>query len=201
MRAVVRTSSYRRASLLGLAFLGALLLALLTCAGPAAPAADAKLKRHENRYWVWYAPGGWTAAWGRAGIDITSPTGVLYVGQGFSGTAFPVTHREVIDYLLGSGALDVHPLRRVRIIRSRKPAPFGGGVRQKLQWKAFRTDRRERVRGTLLVDVFSDHATRAYGFASTVYVAPKRKWRKKKRKLRKVSKTLFYKPQTPDFGF
>jgi hypothetical protein len=165
-----------------------------------AAAAMPKLKRHEDRYWTWYAPAGWVAAQSRAGIDISSPTGVLHVGYGFSGTAFPVSHEEVRDYLVQSGGLDVHPLRNVNFLRTGSPFRFAGGQREISQWSAFRSDRRERTRGTLKVDVFNDYSSGSFGFASSVYSAPKRKWKSQKGLLNRLLGLIFYRPQTPDFA-
>jgi hypothetical protein len=177
-----------------------ILLAIAVLSALAAPAAEGgvKLKRHEGEHWVWYGPKGWVAAEGFAGIDITSPdSGRKHVGQGFSGTAFPVTHSEVVSYLIQTGGLDVHPLRNVTILSSGQPFAFGGGQRQVFRWRAFRKDLKHRTRGVLKVDVVNDDARGVYGFATTVYNAPKRRWKRVRRLLTRISKLIFYKPQNP----
>jgi len=174
------------------------LLAALASTSALPAQAKVDLKRHESQNWVWYAPKGWVAAQGFAGIDISSPdSGRRHVGQGFSGTAFPVSHQEVVDYLIATGGLDVHPLKNVGIISAGKPFGHAGGVRRVYQWGGFRTDLKHRTRGTLKVDVFNDDSTATYGFAATVYNAPKRRWRRAKRLLLRLSKLIFYKPHTP----
>jgi hypothetical protein len=177
----------------------AMLLAF--AAGSAAPAhAKVDLKRHESQYWVWYAPKAWVAAQGFAGIDISSPdSGRRHVGYGFSGTAFPVTHDEVLAYLVESGGLDLHPLQNVGVLSAGPAFAFAGGVRRVYQWAGFRTDLGHRTRGVLKIDVFNDDSTATYGFAATVYNSPKRRWRRAKRLLRRISNLLFYKPHEP-FG-
>jgi hypothetical protein len=174
------------------------LAAALTALPAASAPAKVDLKRHESANWVWYAPKGWVAAQGFAGIDISSPdSGRKHVGQGFSGTAFPVSHQEVVDYLIATGGLDLHPLTNVGIISAGQPFAFGGGVRRVYQWAGFRTDLKHRTRGTLKVDVFNDDSTATYGFAATVYNAPKRRWRRVKGLLARLSKLIFYKPHSP----
>ena len=176
----------------------AIIAALASTGALPAQAAKVKLKRHESANWVWYAPKGWVAAQGFAGIDISSPDrGRKHVGYGFSGTAFPVSHQEVVDYSIATGGLDVHPLRNARIISSGGPFSFAGGVRRVYQWAGFRKDLKHRTRGTLKVDVFDDDSTATYGFAVTVYNSPKRRWKRVKRLLTRVSKLIFYKPHDP----
>lgn len=155
------------------------------------------LQRHESQFWVWYAPARWVAAEGRAGIDISSPTGVHHVGYAFSGWPGPVSHADVVNLVAGNGALDVHPLRSVRVSRGGRAAPFGGGVRRVYTWRAYRTDRREGTRGVLKVDVFNSDATATYGFAATVYNSPTRSWRRQRRLLARLSRVISFKPESP----
>jgi hypothetical protein len=174
-------------------------LALLVMVVPASASA-AKLQRHEETFWTWYAPKGWVAAHGRAGIDISSPrSGKLHVGQGWSGTAFPVTHQEVVDYLVQTGGLDLHPLRNVQVRGGATAQQIGPGAeRRTYRWSGFRTDLRHVTRGILKVDVFDQNFS--YGFAATAYNSPKSQWRDVRHLLTRLSKLLFYKPQSPDFS-
>lgn len=162
----------------------------------AAPASAEKLKRQESRWWVWYAPPGWVSAESANGIDITSPTGVLHAGYGWSGSAFPVSHRDVRDYVAGSGGLDVHPLARVSFPRTGRPFAFAGGTRQVSVFRAFRRNRRQWIKGVLKVDVFNPSAG-AYGFATSVIGAPVRKFKRSRRTLNRVLRLIFYKPHSP----
>jgi hypothetical protein len=157
--------------------------------------------RKESRRWVWYVPNGrWVDAQSDNGIDISSPTGVLYVGTGFAQTPGPVTHEWAVDYLVRSGALDLHPLRRVRFVRRGRPVEHGGIVRRVYQWRSYRKDRHERVRGVLTVDVMSDDATATYGYSAYSRVAPVSVFRRWDGKLRFIQRHIYLKPRTPEWG-
>jgi hypothetical protein len=175
-------------------------LALLAAAAGAlllAPVAHGWVRKESDR-WVWYVPNQrWVEARSDNGIDISSPTGVLYVGHGFSQTPGPMTHQEVIDYLLRSGGLDVHPLRAVRFTRRGRAVAREGIVRRVYQWRAIRTDRRERVRGVLTVDVIRDDATFTYGFAVYSRVAPASLFHRWNRRLAFIQRHIFLRPRTP----
>lgn len=166
-----------------------------------APAAHGWVRKESQR-WVWYVPNhSWVDAQSDNGIDISSPTGVLYVGHGFSQTAGPTTHAEVVDYLVRSRGLDVHPLRRVRFTRRGRPVAHEGIVRRVYHWQARRTDRREPVRGVLTVDVMSNDATLTYGFSTSGRVAPTRVFRRWNKRLVFIERHILLQPRTPDLGF
>ena len=185
-----------RRSLIRFALLGSLLASLLL-----APAAHGWVRKDSDR-WVWYVPNSkWVDAQSDNGIDISSPTGVLYVGHAFSGTPGPVTHEEVATYLVQSRALDVHPLRGVRFTRRGAPVEQAGIVRRVYEWRGFRTDRRERVRGVLTIDTMSNDLTLSYGFSSYNRVAPLRLFRRWNRRLTFIQRHILLQPRTPDWGF
>jgi hypothetical protein len=177
------------------------LVAILLVALFAAPAAQAWVRKESDR-WVWYVPSSrWVDAQSDNGIDISSPTGVLYVGHGFGPTPAPVSHRWVVGYLKQSHALDLHPLRRVRIGKGRAAGGSGGISRRVYKWSAVRTDRHERVRGVLTVDTISDPASFSYGFATYNRVAPKGLFRRWNRRLTFIQKHILLHPRTPDFTY
>jgi hypothetical protein len=166
-----------------------------------APAAHGWV-REESQRWVWYVPNSsWVDAQSDNGIDISSPTGVLYVGHGFAPASGPVAHDDAVDYLVRSRRLDVHPLRRVRFTRRGRPVAHEGIERRVYQWRGFRTDRRERVRGVLTVDVIRDDASFTYGFSTYSRVAPVGMWRRWNRKLTFMQRHIFLQPRTPDLDF
>ena len=166
-----------------------------------APAANAWV-REESQRWVWYVPNhSWVDAQSDNGIDISSPTGVLYVGHGFGQTPGPVTHQEVIDYLVRSRGLDVHPLRGVRFTRRGRVVEKAGIARRVYQWRAYRTDKRQRVRGVLTIDAMSNDASFTYGFATYGRVAPTSLFRRWDRRLAFIQRHIFLQPRTPDWGF
>jgi hypothetical protein len=177
------------------------LVAILAAALLAAPAAHAWVRKESDR-WVWYVPNDrWVDAQSDNGIDISSPTGVLYVGHGFGPTPGPVTHKWAVDHLKQTGALDVHPLGRVRIGKHGRTVRHGGIARRVYRWRGYRTDRHERVRGVLTVDVMSDDATFTYGYSAYNRVAPTSLFRRWNRKLAFIQRHILLHPRTPDFTY
>jgi opacity protein-like surface antigen len=177
------------------------LVAVLAAALLGAPAAHAWVREESNR-WVWYVPNHrWVDAQSDNGIDISSPTGVLYVGHGFGPTPFPVTYNWVIDNAKRNGGLDVHPLRRVKFGRHSRTVTHGGIARRVYQWKGYRADRHERVRGVLTVDLMSDDATFTYGYSVYNRVAPTSLYRRWNRRLAFIQRHILLHPRTPDFTY
>ncbi|MBK5232265.1 MAG: hypothetical protein JJE13_04715 [Thermoleophilia bacterium] len=163
---------------------------------PVVQSTRAKLKRHQSKYWIWYAPRRWVAAKGASGIVVSSPdSGRKSVGVGFAGSGYPVSHAFVFKYLKASGGLDSHPLRNVRVIRKSRKIGFRGGSRQVYVWTARRADLRAKVRGELKIDVFSSVG---YGFMVAGINAPNASWRKDFRLLRRIAGAIFYRPQAID---
>lgn len=181
--------------LIGLALALAILGALLT----AAPASA--WVRKESQWWVWYVPNNdWAAAQSSTTIDITSPTGVLYVGVGWASTSFPRTHEDVVDTLVTNNGLDPHPLTRIKMGRGSKPVTNDTVTRRKYKWSAYRTDRRERIKGRLTVDIIRDDLTLSYGFATSNRAAPARTFGKHDKTLRRIERNTLYQPRSPEFG-
>lgn len=176
-------------------------LTALAFAVLAAPAAQAWV-RHESNRWVWYTPNSrWVDAQSDNGIDISSPTGALYVGHGFGPTPGPVTHSWAVNYAKSSGGLDLHPLRSVRIGRGRSAGGADGIERRVYSWRAYRKDRRERVRGVLTVETINNPTTFSYGFAMYTRVAPRSLFRRWNRRLTFIQKHIRLIPRSPDFGY
>jgi opacity protein-like surface antigen len=172
--------------------LAALLAAAVTLGS--AGAAQAWVRR-EGRWWTYYLPTShWVAAESASGLDISSPTGVLYAGYGFSSSPFPLTHQQVVDYTVRSGGLDVHPVRSVRFTSRSGYTRAGPALRRIYQWQGVRTDRRERVRGVFTVDVFRDDATTTYGFAASTRVTPTAQFSQQPL-LRTVVQRMFFHPR------
>jgi opacity protein-like surface antigen len=178
-----------------------ILVAVLAAALLAAPAAQAWVRKESDR-WVWYVPTSkWVDAQSDNGIDISSPTGVLYVGHGFAQSPVPVTHAWVVGYVKRSHGLDLHPLRRVKVGRGSRTAVRGEIARRVYRWTGYRTDRRERVRGVLTVDVISNDAAASYGFALYNRVAPLSMYRAWSGRLAFIQRHILLHPRTPDFNF
>jgi len=87
----------------------ALVLTLVTAvfalglSGPLPSTADAgvpsNFKRHQEQYWVWYAPGDWIAASGKNDLNISSPTGKLWNKYGAGGVVCPNTADDWFRYI------------------------------------------------------------------------------------------------------
>ena len=167
----------------------------------AAPAAQAWV-RHESDRWVWYTPNSsWVNAQSDNGIDISSATGALYVGHGFGPTPGPVTHSWAVNYAKTSRALDLHPLRGVRIGRGRAAGGTDGIERRVYTWRGYRTDRHEHVRGVLTVDTISNPASFSYGFAMYSRVAPRSLFSRWNSRLKFIQKHILLIPRSPDFSY
>lgn len=180
-----------------LALLPLVLLASLAVAAP-----SSAMVRKESQWWVWYVPkANWVAAQSAEGIDITSPTGTLYVGYAFSATPRPWTHREVIDLIVSNNAMDPHRERNVRIGNGSRVRRHGAVYRWTYKWTAYRADRNERIRGFLTVDIIRDDSTYTYGFGAYNRSAPVGLWDRWNERLTRVQKNIRFKPRSPDFDF
>ena len=69
----------------------------------AAPESDAaypsNFRRHQEQYWVWYAPASWIAASGKNDLHISSATGTLWNNYGASAVICPQTADQWFSYL------------------------------------------------------------------------------------------------------
>jgi hypothetical protein len=181
--------------------LAGLTLALALLGSLLAAAPSSAWVRKESQWWVWYVPkSNWAAAQSAQGIDISSPTGVLYVGHAFSATPLPWTHDQVVDHIRDHDAFDVHPLRKLRVADGSAIRTHETVERRTYKWKAYRTDRDERVRGLLTVDIIADDSTFTYGFASYNRVAPADEFDRRNKTLKRIQKSIFFQPRSPDFG-
>ncbi len=175
---------------------GAALLALLGfLVVNTAGASASGLVRHENQYWTWYAPRGWVASYGAAGINISSSTGTLQVGFAFSAWYQPVTSQEVVTLTVQNGGLDQKPLSNVRLTKRSQPYSFAPGwSRQVVTWSA-RRNGGPAVEGILKADAYNDPSTATYGLEAYVYDAPKKLWSANRGMLDRLTKVIYYHPQ------
>jgi hypothetical protein len=194
--------SARAADLLSMRFRTLRLALLAAIAGALlfAPVANAWVRKESNR-WVWYVPNNhWVDAQSDNGIDISSATGVLFVGMGFGQTPGPITHQQAVDIAVRSRGLDKHPLRGVRFVRASRPVEQQGIVRRVYEWRAYRTDRHERARGVLTVDVMTGDATFTYGFSMYARAAPASQFRRWNSRLAFMQRHIYLQPRTPEWG-
>lgn len=155
--------------------LAALLFPVLA-PGPAESAYPSNFRRHQERYWVWYAPRSWGAASGKYDLQISSPTGSLWNYYGAGGMVCPGTADEWFRNLrnnfrntAGAGnGIYSHPLRGTHFRRigptRRLPAQTYGPLyfRQKVLWAGRRRGSGQLIRGELIMDAF---AIDSYGTA------------------------------------
>lgn len=188
----------RRFRHLGIALSTALAaLALAVQAGEAATAQKPGWVRWEGRSFICWLPSrDWRVAESMSGIDISSPTGDLYVGFAFAtNSPAPVTTEQVIQYVYSNGGLDIHPVSGVRVLKTGRPFAFAGGTRQIVEWTGVRQHRlkgRQTVHGVLTVDVFSDPSIGAYGFGSYARVAPVSQWKKQAATLKTIQDRITF---------
>jgi hypothetical protein len=181
---------------LGLAVAAVLVVALVLTS--AAAWAAASWVRHDDHWFVWYAPDAtWVHDESANGIDITSATGVLSVGFGFSGWTSPLTINDVAGYWIRAGALDAHPLQGIRIVSAGRPYKNGPALRQEFEWTGIRTDRNESVRGVFSVDVYNDAALGSYGFDVYTRTAPTGVYAQWSATLAQIQHLIFFKPRSP----
>jgi hypothetical protein len=177
------------------------LLAIVAGALLVAPVAHGWVRKESDR-WVWYVPSdSWVDSQSDNALQLSSPTGALYVGAGFGPTTAPMTHERALQIAVENDGLDIHPVRRVRFIRRGGPVEHEGISRRTYEWVGYRPSRHQRVHGVLTVDVMNDDATFTYGFSLYARVAPVSLWRQWKRKLAFMQSRIRLQPRTPDFGF
>jgi hypothetical protein len=172
-----------------------LAVGLLLSVLAAGTASALNVQRHENRYWVWYAPHGWVDTHSANGIDISSPTGTFIVSFGFAPTPGPVSFRQVRQLLLDTDSLDLHPLRKDHFTDIGRPFSFAGGQRQVAEWAAIRRDRGEHVRGVVKIDIFNNPAAGTYFFEAGNYGAPRGSFQRIEPTLKFVLGHIVYKPR------
>jgi hypothetical protein len=144
------------------------------------------LERHENRHWVWYAPDGWSAAWGQNGIDITPESGPrMVVSVAWSGNSpVPYFHDDVFNQLIAPSLPGT-----VTVIGTSAITDVGGADRQVWQWKT------SRLRGK--VKIFTFDLGGAYGLVAELTYARTRLWADNKRLLDCIQSKIQYTPQNP----
>ena len=181
-----------------LVVVAALALAL-TVPLAAAAAVPGNFKRHENKYWRWYAPPGWTASWGFNGIDILNPVGTMYNGYGHGGvpcpSSVPAYFRGYRAYLRRNNGLYPRRLRSAHYTRvgeiQRRSSTY---VFQKATFRGVRQNGTA-IRGELQLDIF--YTSGLCGQRSQVRSAPARGYGESLQTLRAIQRALFFKPQSP----
>ena len=172
-------------------------LAVAGCLATVATAGSSWVHR-ETEHWRMQLPNDdWNSVDGKNGTDITSPLGELYVAIAFAGWNYPLRTDDIVNLGIRLGTLDAHPLSSLRISKlggATHPAP--GQTQQVYVWTAFRTDRRERARGNLKVNVYNSPATGVYAYSLWTRTAPAAQWARVDPTLRFIQNSITYKPRS-----
>ncbi len=119
-------------------------------------------RRHQETYWVWYAPRIWIAASGKNDLQISSPTGTLWNTYGASGVVCANTADAWFKYLR-ENYRDTAKFGRGLYSKPLKAAHFTkiGGTkhldtyywRQTVNWAGKRKGG-QKIKGEMVMDVF-----------------------------------------------
>jgi hypothetical protein len=152
-----------------IALIFAAMLVPMLLPSQSAAAYPSNFRRHQEQYWVWYAPRDWIAASGKYDLNISSPTGTLWNKYGASAVVCPRTAGQWFKYLrnnfrntAGAGqGIYSHPMtgthfRRIGKIKQLPPASYGPAYfRQKVLWAGRRKGSGQAIRGEMIMDVFA----------------------------------------------
>lgn len=170
MREMLSRAGIRfRPVVLAVAFLLSGMLVPMVVSQGAEGAYPSNFRRHQEQYWVWYAPQNWIAASGKYDLQISSPTGTLWNNYGASALVCPQTAGQWFTYLrnnfrdtAGAGqGIYSRPLRGTRFTRigpvRQLPASTYGPAyfRQKVLWTGRRKGSGTVIRGEMVMDVFA----------------------------------------------
>jgi hypothetical protein len=189
--------------ILAVAFVIVAMLAPFASPGPAGAAYPSNFRRHQEQYWVWYAPKNWIAASGKNDLQISSPTGTLWNNYG-AGGVICYEPTDWFKYLrnnyrntAGRGqGIYSHPLRgahftRIGRIKQLPKATYGPAYfRQKVLWAGRRKGSGQVVKGEMIMDIFAIDAYGDCGQRFQTRGAPARGNAKNIRLLRLVQSTI-----------
>jgi hypothetical protein len=98
-----------------------------------------------------------------------------------------------------SAAADSTSIRswRSRSFPEGGPFPWAGGEREILSWTAIRTDLRQRVYGTLALDIWNNPSLNYYADRGFVRVMPAPNWRRYSKTLKYIQSHIVYLPLGP----
>ena len=164
----------------------AILAAAVLAAGAGAATPPGNFKRHENRYWTWYAPRGWEASFGANDIYIGSPTGTLYLHYGASGTpcSYPPFYASVngfFSFIRGSYLqartqnFDFHsfPVPNARFTNVAATRQIRNGYFRQVSRFQGRRRNGQQIKGEMVLDLFAvDPLSNVCGERQQVRSAP-----------------------------
>lgn len=149
--------------------------------------------RREVPNWIYWAPSRkWVATHNKNGIEVSSPTGDIVVSYGWAPSAYQLTTREVIDYVISNAS----ELSNVRITKLGKVTGPPGNQKQTVSWRGERQHPlkgRQSVKGMGEVHVFTV-GFGAYGFSSKGYMAPVAQWNANLSTMRTILRWIKYLP-------
>ncbi len=181
------------------------LVAIAVCAaGAGAATPPGNFKRHENRYWTWYAPKGWGAAIGANDIYISSPTGTLFLHYGAGGVPcsyppywttvngyFSVVRNSYLQNAGKSFDFYSHPLRTARFTNVATRQIRNNYFRQVARFQGRRPNGQQ-IKGEMVLDLFAvDPSSNVCGERQQVRSAPANGIGRSLRLLRTVQSVIF----------
>ena len=183
----------------------AILAAAVLAAGAGAATPPGNFKRHENRYWTWYAPRGWEASFGANDIYIGSPTGTLFLHYGAGGVpcSYPPYWTTVngyfafirASYLQARGQnFDFHsfPVPNARFTNVAATRQIRNGYFRQVSRFQGRRRNGQQIKGEMVLDLFAvDPLSNVCGERQQVRSAPANGNGRSLRLLRIVQSVIF----------
>ncbi len=188
-----------------LSALAAAAIVAVCAAGAGAATPPGNFKRHENRYWTWYAPKGWGAAFGANDIYISSPTGTLFLHYGAGGAPcsypphyttingfFSVVRNSYLQNTNRNFDFYSHPLQTARFTNVGQTRQIRNGYfRQTSRFQGRRPSGRQ-IQGEMVLDFFAvDPFSNVCGERQQVRSAPANGIAQSVRLLRIVQSVIF----------
>lgn len=162
----------------------AIVAAFATAATAATPPGN--FKRHVNRYWTWYGPKGWDAAYGANDLYIGSPTGALFLHYGAGGVpcSYPPHFTTINGYFTlvrnsykqnAGKAFDFysHPLQSARFTNLGATRQIRNGYFRQASTFQGRRPNGQQIKGEMVLDFFAvDPSSNVCGERQQVRSAP-----------------------------
>lgn len=191
-----------RAVALLIAMVAATLLATMLVPSGAGARYPSDFRRHQEQYWVWYAPQDWIASSGKYDLNISSATGTLWNKYGASGVVCPQSAGQWFSYLRNNfrqnagarmglysyGLKGAHYTKVGRIQKLPEKSYGPAYYRQKVLWAGRRKGNGQAIKGEMIMDVFAYSGACGQRFQSRG--APARGNAKSIRLLRQVQSTI-----------
>ena len=168
MREHKRGVEFRWLPILAAALVSLALVIPMLAPTPSGAAYPSSFRRHQEQYWVWYAPRSWIASSGKYDLNISSATGTRWNKYGYSAVVcynpaawFKYLRNNYRDTAGAGFGLYSKPLSRTHFprigrIKQLPKARYGPAYfRQKLLWTGRRKGSGQVIRGEMIMDIFA----------------------------------------------